>query len=310
LNDDAKSPPEAAEEGNNRDYAYYIKILRHTAKHRLHEEAFQTLDYMKTDEVEATTHSFNMMLVSCIKKPEIIAKLITKINKSAVKPDLATVSILTDHYEQQEEYWRADEYNRLLISVLRDDFSDDTLRHSLLAYRQLKSVEMPSSTLLYTVIVNAYLDENQLRLAYDMVMEMAERNIKISLSTIDTIVTRCVDKGFTAQANKLLEILNGQNILTANETTLCDAAEVEATEKKMQEVLALDDYYAIRASTPAFPPPGTEAVEEEIAKPKVAEQTLSGHVDPEEFFGSAFDLEDDGEIENDFSFEQLRRKST
>ena len=121
LNDDAKSPPEAAEEGNNRDYAYYIKILRHTAKHRLHEEAFQTLDYMKTDEgillcqkttnllygnsrtndtcvcvcvcvsaVEATTHSFNMMLVSCIKKPEIIAKLITKINKSAVKPDLAT----------------------------------------------------------------------------------------------------------------------------------------------------------------------------------------------------------------------------
>ena len=55
---------------------------------------------------------------------------------------VAAVSILTDHYEQQEEYWRADEYNRLLISVLSDDFSDDTLRHSLLAYRQLKSVEV------------------------------------------------------------------------------------------------------------------------------------------------------------------------
>lgn len=78
--------------------------------------------------------------------------------------------------------------------------------HALLSTRY---AQMPSSTLLYTVIANAYLDENQLRLAYDMVMEMAERNIKISLSTIDTIMTRCIDKGFTAQANKLLEILNG-----------------------------------------------------------------------------------------------------
>ena len=41
---------EAAEEGNIRDYAYYIKILRHTAKHRLHDEAFQILDYMQNDE--------------------------------------------------------------------------------------------------------------------------------------------------------------------------------------------------------------------------------------------------------------------
>ena len=38
--------------------------------------------------------------------------------------------------------------------------------------------------------------------------------------------------------------------MTAAETSLCDAAEVEAAEKKMQEVLELDDYYAIRASTP------------------------------------------------------------
>ena len=49
LNHDAPSP-EAAEENHNRDYAYYIKILQHTAKHRLHDEAFQILDYMRTDE--------------------------------------------------------------------------------------------------------------------------------------------------------------------------------------------------------------------------------------------------------------------
>ena len=52
------------------------------------------------------------------------------------------VSLLTDHFESQKEYLRADEYNRLLLQVLREDFQDDILRHSLLAYRQLKSVEV------------------------------------------------------------------------------------------------------------------------------------------------------------------------
>ena len=68
---------------------------------------------------------------------------------------------------------------------------------------------MSSSTLLYTVIVHAYLDENQLRLAYDMVMEMAEKNIRISMSTVDIILNRCIDQGFQAQANKLYKALNG-----------------------------------------------------------------------------------------------------
>ena len=37
-------------------------------------------------------------------------------------------------------------------------------------------------------------------------------------------------------------------------------------------------------------------------------QTLSGHVNPEDFFGGGFDFESDDEIEDDFSFDQLRRK--
>ena len=41
-----------------------------------------------------------------------------------------------------------------------------------------------------------------------------------------------------------------KNILTASESTELTPAEIEDGEKKIEETLALDDYYAIRASVP------------------------------------------------------------
>ena len=62
----------------------------------------------------------------------------------------------------------------------------------------------------------------------------------------------------------------------------------------------------------AYLPPGAEEPEEEetkALKSQAVAQTLAGSVsNPQEFFGGGFDLEGDDEIENDFSFEQLRRR--
>lgn len=298
---------ENSEDDVVRDRDYFMKVLKHTATHRLHDEALQAFKTMRKQNIEPTILIYNMLLISCQESSETVLQLIEEINESPVRPDLATVVAISNHYAGAQQYRDANDYNNFMLDILKREYRADPLKNALIAYRQLKEVKMKSNALLYSVIIHHYLAEDQLRMAYNMLMEMIDLKIKFSITTADTVMDQCIQKGFKKQANNIFKHLNADHMLTGYTGVAMQDSDPIQTMKDFESIIDSDDFYGIRSSVKAQEYHGHEGESSDSEILFDADSSIFGKADPEDLFGTASGFDEDVD-EGDFQFDELRRK--